>query len=96
MIAGGAGDDQLTGGDGNDTFAFADGDGQDQVDGFAGGDGAGDVIDLSGVAGLESFGDVQGLMSQVGADTVIALNGADSMTLVGVDYTTLRSDDFVI
>ncbi|MHB1217589.1 MAG: choice-of-anchor C family protein, partial [Alphaproteobacteria bacterium] len=95
-ITGGTGDDQLTGGDGNDTFAFADGDGQDQVADFAGGDGAGDVIDLSGVAGLESFGDVQSHMTQVGADTVIALNGADKMTLTGVDYTTLRSDDFVI
>ncbi|MGE0273181.1 MAG: choice-of-anchor C family protein [Alphaproteobacteria bacterium] len=96
VITGGAGDDQLTGGDGNDTFVFADNDGEDQIADFAGGDGAGDVIDLSGVAGLDTFTDVVARMSQVGADTVIALNGDDTVTLTAVDYTTLRSDDFTI
>jgi hypothetical protein len=33
-------------------------------------------------------------MSQVGADTVIALNGADILTLKNINEATLAADDF--
>ena len=35
-------------------------------------------------------------MSQVGADTVIALNGADILTLKSINESTLVADDFVL
>ncbi|MFN0044675.1 MAG: choice-of-anchor C family protein [Alphaproteobacteria bacterium] len=96
VLAGGGGDDTLTGNAGNDSFVFSDGGSQDRIADFQGGAGAGDVLDLSGVAGLNTFADVQARMSQVGADTLIDLNGTDEVRLVGVTAANLVADDFLV
>ena len=101
-IAGGSGDDRLdgggggdflTGGPGDELFVFADGDGADTITDFAAGAGAGDVLDLTGEVGLDTFADVQAAASQVGSDTFIDLGGEDSVTLLGVSLGDLSPDD---
>lgn len=54
------------------------------------------MYDLTAVAGLDTFADVQAHLSPVGADTVIALNGGDQITLVGVTAANLVADDFLV
>ena len=55
-----------------------------------------DVLDLTGVAGLDTFADLQSRSTQVGADTVIDLNGTDSITLTAVDVVDLQADYFLL
>src|SRR5262245_7642525 len=66
----------------NNFFVFFPGSGQDSITGFEGEGTAvgGDVIDLRGF-GLANFAALDPYMSQVGADTVITLNGTDILTL---------------
>ena len=91
-LIGNGGSDLLLGGAGDDLFVFADGDGDDRVEGFAAGAGTDDRLDLSGHSAAASFADISA--TQVDADAVIAL-GADTITLVGVTASTLDQDDFV-
>ena len=72
-------------------YIFAPGSGQDSITGFEGGNG--DVVDLRGF-GLANFAALDPYMSQVGADTVITLNGADILTLKNIDAGTLLANDF--
>ena len=72
---------------------FADGDGADTITDFAAGAGAGDVLDLTGEVGLDTFAHVQAAASQVGSDTFIDLGGEDSVTLLGVSLSDLSPDD---
>ncbi len=74
-LTGGAGNDVLTGGPGDDTFHFRFGDGNDTITDFVAGAGSNDLIDLHGYA-VADFASLQGLMTQVGADTLIALGAA--------------------
>ena len=98
-IFGGTGNDVLSGGGSTispgrgDTFLFRDGDGQDVIGDF--GANAHNLIDLRTVAGLPSFAVLSTHFSQVGADTVIALNGGDSITLLNVSVSSLQPDDFL-
>ena len=75
---------------------FSDGDGQDRITDFQGGAGATDVLNLTGVAGLNTFADVQARKSQVGLDTLIDLNGTDEVRLVGVTAANLVANDFLV
>ena len=61
------------------------------ITGFEGGER--DRVDLRGF-GLADFAALDPYMSQVGADTVIALNGADILTLKNINEGTLVADDF--
>jgi Ca2+-binding RTX toxin-like protein len=90
-ITAGAGDDTLWGDAGNDVFVFATGSGADEVGDFTH---AADKIDLSGW-GVTSFSEVQGMMSQSGANTFIDLGGGHSITLDNVTSTTLDANDFL-
>lgn len=74
VLIGGAGDDVLTGGSGADTFVFSIAGtgifGTDTITDFAPGE---DMLDLLGLAGIDSFDDL--IFSQDGADTVISTQG---------------------
>ena len=54
-----------------------------------------DGLDLRGF-GLANFAALDPFMSQVGADTVIALNGADILTLKNINEGTLVANDFLL
>lgn len=95
IILGQKGDDTLNGGLGNDTFTFSVGDGNDRIEDFAGGAGAGDVIRLLGFGPtLDTFTEVINASTQVGGDVVINLGAGQSITLVGVTLGALAADDF--
>jgi Ca2+-binding RTX toxin-like protein len=94
-VRGGTGSDTITLGPGNDVFSFWQGDGSDTVTDFVGGAGASDVIDLQFKPSVVNYAQVQGAMSQVGADTVINFGGGDVITLLNVNLAALHQDDFV-
>ena len=91
---GGTGNDQMVAAAGhlNNRYIFEPGSGQDLITGFEGGND--DVVDLRGF-GLADFAALQPFISQVGADTVITLNGADILTLKNIASATLVADDFL-
>ncbi len=76
-LDGGPGNDQMVAAAGHsfNLYVFRPGSGQDSITGFEGG-ADDDVVDLRGF-GLANFAALGPYMSQVGADTVITLNGAD-------------------
>ncbi|MEX2451143.1 MAG: hypothetical protein WD407_09840 [Rhodospirillales bacterium] len=94
-ISGGAGNDTLTGGAGNDTFIIQDGTGDEVITDFVAGTNTDDVIDLSGVASLNSFVDVFFATTDSGDGAVIDLGGGSTLTLQGVSRSDLKSSDFI-
>jgi VCBS repeat-containing protein len=89
-LVGGAGDDRLTGDNGNDVFVFHAGFGHDTVTDFS----HGDQIQVDRAL-LADFTAVMDHAHQVGADVVITLDGADSVTLQHVQLSALHSNDFI-
>ncbi|NEU14471.1 family 16 glycosylhydrolase [Methylobacterium sp. BTF04] len=77
-LNGGAGNDVLIGGVGRDTFVAVQGDGSDVILNF---NTANDKVQLNNYLTLNSFAKVQSAMTQVGADTVIKLEGGETLTL---------------
>ncbi len=95
VLTGGAGADKLTGGTGSDTFAFAAGFGKDTVLDFDATSASHDVLSFAG--GL--FADAAAVLAaskQVGADVVITLDTADTITLKNVSLASLTAGDIVI
>ena len=94
-LQGDAGNNDLTGGGGSDTFVFADGHGADRIMDFEATNDA-EKIDLSGIAAITDFTDLwNNRMSQSGADVVID-TGTGSITLIGVQLSDLQDGtDFV-
>jgi Ca2+-binding RTX toxin-like protein len=92
-LAGGTDNDILTGGAGADTFIFKFGDGADIITDLSLGT-AGEHISVGSFAGIDDFSDLAGLMSQVGADTVIDFGGGDTLTLTGITATDLTAAQF--
>ena len=91
VMVGGTGDDVLTGLAGADTFVFRDGDGQDVITDFGAGD---DLVRLEQVAGFDEFADVQGALSQVGADALLDLGGGQTVLFEDTLASALTSDHF--
>ncbi len=88
-----AGDDNLTGAGGNDLFVFAQPIGNDTIYDF---NAASDRIDLTGFAGIASFGDIAANVAGDGnGDAVITLGAGETITLHGVDAASLTAADFV-
>ena len=86
----GAGNDTMTGGNGNDLFIFGPGFGQDVITDF----GHGDRIQFHHAL----FANVQAVMTaseQVGADTAITLHASDTITLQHVQMANLHASDFL-
>lgn len=94
-ITGAGGNDTLTGGLGNDTFVFARGFGADQINDFSAGVGISDQIRLLLGTRFDSFAEVYAATTQVGANAVITISAADTITLINVTKTTLVADDFM-
>ncbi len=94
VLVGGAGDDSLTGLGGDDLFVFRDGFGDDTITDFTAGIGTDDKIDVSDF-GLNNLADLLASSNDVGSNTVINLDGNDSLTLIGVQEFQLHEDDFL-
>ncbi len=88
-LDGGTGNDTLRGGGDGDTFVFSDG--IDQVADF----GAGDRIDLSGVAAITDFADLQATHLSGGANAVISDGLGNTLTLLNVAEGSLIEGDFI-
>ncbi|MGE5539244.1 MAG: beta strand repeat-containing protein [Gemmatimonas sp.] len=94
-LNGGLGDDTLGGGTGNDRFVLGAGTGHDVIEDFAAGAGVGDVMDVSAYH-LGSFANVLSHASTVSGGTLIQLDAANSVMLLGVSLATLNQDDFLL
>ncbi len=95
LLVGGAGDDVIRGGRGDDLIVRDIGDGNDIVYDFKAGTGSEDVILLRN-SGYVDFADlVDNGLTQVGRDSVITLDGGDTLTLYRVRNDRLDEDDFV-
>jgi Ca2+-binding RTX toxin-like protein len=92
-ITGGAGNDTMTGGSGNDIYVFNAGFGQDTVTDFAAGAGAGDAIDFDDAI-FADYAAVIAAASTSGSNTVITVDGSNSITLQNVSLASLNQDDF--
>lgn len=87
-LRGAAGNDILSGNGGADTFIFEDDSGHDEIMDFEVGV---DTLDIRGWAGFHSaWWDREVNVSVVDGSTTIAFND-QSITLIGVDYTTYGS-----
>jgi Ca2+-binding RTX toxin-like protein len=94
-LDGAAGNDTLTGGTGGDTFVFNKGHDSDTISQFVDGE---DIIYLSDFAGIDSFADLNGKITQAqpGADVIIDFGDGDTLTIKGVDLVDLNDDDFLM
>jgi Ca2+-binding RTX toxin-like protein len=92
-LDGRGGNDTLTGGNNADTFVYANGYGADIVNDFS--QAQSDKVDLKGVSAVNDFADVQAIMSQSGANTLIDFGGGNTLTLNNVTATNLTANDFL-
>jgi len=88
-----SGDDFLTASSGHDLLVFSQPIGHDTIYNF---DPSADQIDLIGYAGFTGFSDIQAHTADDAAgNAVITLGDGQSITLHGVDATSLNPTDFV-
>ncbi|MFN3514254.1 MAG: M10 family metallopeptidase C-terminal domain-containing protein [Phenylobacterium sp.] len=90
-IVGNARDNVLTGGAGEDRFVFQENAGADRVTDFS----SGDLIDLTAVAGLETWADVQARLTANDDGDAVILLGTGQVVLEGVSVASLTASDFV-
>jgi Ca2+-binding RTX toxin-like protein len=90
ILIGGTGHDVMTGGNGSDLFVFEAGFGLDTVTDFHGSDHIQFHSDL-----FHDFQAVLAASQQVGGDTVITLDAANTITLHNVQLTSLQANDFL-
>ena len=92
FLDGGAGNDVLVGGTGRDTFNDRAGNGSDAIEKF---DASMDQIRLQSY-GITSYAALQGMISQVGADTVIQLPNTEKLVIRDTVATSLSASNFVL
>jgi serralysin len=80
----------LSGGNGDDTFAFGPGFGKDIINDFT----HGDHVEFDGGV-FANFQAVQAAMHQAGSDTVIGLETDHAITLLNVAANSLHASDFL-
>jgi hypothetical protein len=85
-----ANDDTLTGAGGNDLFVFAQPIGNDTIHNF---NVASDQIDLMGFANVASFSDLQ-IADDANGNAVVTVGPGETVTLQGVDASTLTASNF--
>ena len=94
-----AGNDDVDGGAGNDTFLFENTSrlGHDVIVDFEAGAGSGDLIRLTFVDDhrIRSLFDLRRIAEDDGQDTVIDFGNGNSITLLGVVVADLHEDDFL-
>jgi Ca2+-binding RTX toxin-like protein len=90
-IDGGGDDDTLSGDGGKDVFIFRDAFGNDMILDWTNGV---DRIDLSGVAGIDSFADLAGAFSDTGTGVLITI-GAETINVWGAALADLDASDFI-
>ena len=79
----------------DDLFIFTNGGGDDTIIGFSAGLGTDDVLNVIDF-GFANLGDLLAASDDSSGDTVISLDGNDSVTLIGVvNKNTLHEDDFL-
>ena len=95
-VVGGAGNDWLEGGLDNDYFTFANGSGNDTINGFDGeGAGAGDIIYLSGVTGFANFAALQAVTAYDFVNSIATINlGGGNIIYVNGVTQAFASNDF--
>ena len=95
VIEGGPGDDDLTGGGGDDIFKFASGDGNDIITDFKANSNK-DKIDLSAFTTIASLEDLE-IRVRSGDTEISSLPGGGIITLKGYNHNTnaLTDDDFI-
>ena len=91
-LTGGAGDDTMDGGAGADIFHFALGLGADEIANFAI---AGDRLDFSTIAEIDSLADFRAAAVSFGGNTVISLSDGSSIYLTGVVETQFTDANFL-
>ena len=95
-LNGQAGNDIMDGGTGNDIFAFSASFGQDRISGFdSNATGGQDYLDLS-LLGITSSTFASNVAIGGGGGNTTVTIGADTITLVGVNSTTVNIGDFVL
>jgi uncharacterized delta-60 repeat protein len=90
ILDGGAKNDVLTGGKGNDRFVIKDGNGTDTVKDYR----PGDILDFTGVAGVNSFSDLK--ITAVGKKAVVidldGIDGGETLILENTTVATLEAN----
>jgi Ca2+-binding RTX toxin-like protein len=92
-LIGGAGNDSLDGGVGTDSFVFDKAFGKDSVTGFVATGAGHDTIDFS-TAAFANFAAIKSHMVQSGANVIITLDSADTITVKNVTLASLTAADF--
>jgi len=93
VLNGGGGRDDLTGNGGADIFVVTDGSTRVTIRDFD--VNSGDVINLAGASGMNSFADVQAVaQDSSGGNAVIRLPDGSRIVLDGVSSASLSADDF--
>jgi Ca2+-binding RTX toxin-like protein len=100
ILNGGIGDDIMSGGTGNDMFVFASGFGHDTITGFDANPGGGgqDLLDLMAYTITAADFAARVSIVDLGANTMVTIDGADSILLVGVNgvgANTITEADFI-
>ena len=93
-LIGGTGNDTLVGEGGMDTFVFADGFGDDRINDFNALSSL-ERIDLSMVSAIVDFNDLTANHLITSGPDALIIDGANSISLVGVSVSDLGADDFI-
>ena len=91
-LDGGAGNDVLVGGFGQNTFQAAVGNGNDVIYNFHANQ---DIVRLPG-ASFTSFSQIQAAMTQVGPDVVLKIDPSETLTFRGVSVADFHASNFLM